>query len=835
MRRIIPATLLLAAALSAAPALSAQSVHWEPAGGSLPVGEVAQLQLVFEDCSPDDTPAPPKVDGLVVDYNGQSTNISIMNGTFSRNVTVTYAALLQKQDAVDIPSFSVNTSKGKLAVPAAHFAPAGATVGSSGVSLGDAASARLTPSSESVWAGEVFDLKYSIDVADGYGPSWGRGVFEWDPSPLVIEDWTQPEPFHSNDNGARTGLGYQTRAMAPSPGRIRLKPTSQLVNLSVGVTGFGFFQQRQSQQFAVPDGPVSIDVRPLPPSPAGFTGAVGDFKISSKVIPLRVNAGEPITWTVDLSGSGNWPAIRGLPSREAPQEFHVILPKPKRTQAPGKLFEGSLSEDVVLIPTTPGTYTLPDLDFTYFEPKSGAYATITAPGATVTVDPAPQGGAGPNAAAVSAAPGAPSLSLGTPALEAKAPEPPAPGLGDPLQPGESAPLPLRLRTLALMCAIPFALLGLLWLALALRRAKATDPLKPQRDARTRMGATLEALRSAPSAGAAPLLLAWQKDSAVLWGIAHAAPPPAALGDPAWEMLWSEADRSLYSTDSLLPADWVGRAQSALTAKPQKPFSPGRLFLPRNLFPFFVLLLAAAGARPAAAGPIEAYRGGDFAAAGAVWSGKVAADPLDWSSRHNLSLALSQQDRWGEAAAQASAAFVQRPSSPATRRQMALACDKAGFVPEPLDVLLQPGPVQSLARLDSPGGWQRTGAVAAALAAASLALLIARAYGAPRQGWVLPVALAVLAASLLVGAASAVAYRAFGITADTRAVVVWRAGTLRSVPTEADVSQKTTPLPAGSTAIADKVFLEWIRLSFPDGQTGWVPRGEAVFLWQSPGG
>jgi hypothetical protein len=64
-------------------------------------------------------------------------------------------------------------------------------------------------------------------------------------------------------------------------------------------------------------------------------------------------------------------------------------------------------------------------------------------------------------------------------------------------------------------------------------------------------------------------------------------------------------------------------------------------------------------------------------------------------------------------------------------------------------------------------------------------------------------------------------------------VVWRTGILRSIPTEADVSQKTTPLPAGSTAIADKAFLGWLRLAFPNGETGWIPKGEAVFLWDSP--
>jgi tetratricopeptide (TPR) repeat protein len=390
-------------------------------------------------------------------------------------------------------------------------------------------------------------------------------------------------------------------------------------------------------------------------------------------------------------------------------------------------------------------------------------------------------------------------------------------------------------TLAAACLFPFGLLGLFWVFLAYRRARATDPSRPLREARQRIGETLQALRGAPSAGRQPLLIAWQRDAAVLWGIAHAAPPASSLVDGEWSALWTEADRCLYGADKLLPGDWVARANAALAKKPLRPFNAARVLLPGNLLPFVFLAMAALLGRPPldAADPAAAYRRGDFESAGNAWEKEVAADPLAWTARHNLSLALGQRDRWGEAAAQAAAAFVQNPSDPASRRQMALACDRAGFVPEPLDILLQPGPVESLARLEPPGGWQRMGAGASALAAGALALLLAGSYGGRRRAWERAAALTVLAAALLLGAASVAGYRAYGITADSRAVVVWRAGILRSIPTEADVSQKTTPLAAGSAAIADKAFLGWIRVAFPNGETGWIQRGEAVFLWGRP--
>jgi hypothetical protein len=92
-------------------------------------------------------------------------------------------------------------------------------------------------------------------------------------------------------------------------------------------------------------------------------------------------------------------------------------------------------------------------------------------------------------------------------------------------------------------------------------------------------------------------------------------------------------------------------------------------------------------------------------------------------------------------------------------------------------------------------------------------------------------LAILCLLLLL--AAAVAWRAYGEAADSRAAVVWRAGILRSIPTEADVDQKTTPLAAGSVAKINKSFLGWVRLSFENGETGWVRTEEAVPLWDSP--
>ena len=175
--------------------------------------------------------------------------------------------------------------------------------------------------------------------------------------------------------------------------------------------------------------------------------------------------------------------------------------------------------------------------------------------------------------------------------------------------------------------------------------------------------------------------------------------------------------------------------------------------------------------------------------------------------------------------------MQQPQSEPVRWQWSLASETAGFVPEPLAAFLSPGPAQWLARLASPAVWQRVQVAAALLAAAALGVLLRLGYGRAAGRGVTRAALAVLAAALLLAGAAGAGEWAYGVAGDPAAVVVWRSGVLRSVPTEADTDQKTSPLPAGSTATVDKRFLGWIRLSFRNGQTGWVRREDVVPLWQ----
>ncbi len=822
--------------------LHAQSVRWDPPGGTLAVGEATGLQLVFDDCEPKGNPNPPRVTGLTLQLNGQSSNISIINGSYSHTVTCNFAALLTQKQSIDIPAFEVETSKGKITVKAAHFDPVGATVGG-GKSLDTAASSRLEVNPGSVWAGQVFDLTYAIQASHAYYPDFGRGSFDWNTDPLVTEDWSNPSQFETQANGeAQTGLIRKTRAIAHKPGTYRLNPANEPINLSVGVTGFGFFQQRQYQQFSVSSTTPAIEVRELPAAPSNFSKAVGNFKLESKVVPQNPGVGDPITWTIKLSGTGNWPDITGLPSRHVSRDFQIIQPKAKRTPAEGKLFDATLAEDVVLVPTQTGTYTLDPIQFTYFNPQTGTYETLQTAAQTITVSAAtPTTAAGPQ---INPAPATATSSTALPHIHIPEPAVLPSGLPrDPISQSDLSLAPISEESFNLTYISAGIFILLSWLAFSLIHASKSDPERPKREARVRLTRLLKIMQTAADQKELlTLLKVWQKDAALLWGLPSAAPTGLSIKDALWISLWHDAESALYSQNQTLPKDWLARAANALKSHRVTSFNYFKGLYPRNLFPFLFSLLVITSLiqvsclAEAATNTISnesAYRRGNFEDAAIGWQKTVSTTPNDWSARHNLSLALGQTDHWDLAEAEAAAAFVQHPQSAQVRWQLALSSEKANYIPGALAVLLTPGPTSEIAGKASPAEWQRYELLCAWTTTMLLTLLILLAYQKSplRRTFKLWFIISLIILTTAVGAISHAAIRCYGVTADSRSAIIWHQSTLRSIPTEADTAQKTIPLTAGSTGIAEKTFLGWIRLRFENGQTGWVRKDECIFIWQ----
>ncbi|MCX7955322.1 MAG: BatD family protein [Bacteroidales bacterium] len=135
-----------------------------------------------------------------------------------------------------------------------------------------------------------------------------------------------------------------------------------------------FFTQYQNVSVKVKSEPISITVKPLPENrPTSFKGAVGNFSVESNISNTSIKMNEAITYTLKLSGKGNIKLI-DLPKPEFPQDFEVFDPKVSTSMKDYQT--GTKTVSYIIIPRHYGTYTIPGIEFSYFDPLSKSFKTI---------------------------------------------------------------------------------------------------------------------------------------------------------------------------------------------------------------------------------------------------------------------------------------------------------------------------------------------------------------------------------------------------------------------------------------------------------------------------
>ena len=122
---------------------------------------------------------------------------------------------------------------------------------------------------------------------------------------------------------------------------------------------------------------IKINVKPLPQGKtSAFYGGVGDFSISSTISATDVTANDAVTVRVILSGTGNMKLVK-TPEMKFPQDFDIYDPKvDNKYTIKGGRQTGNKVYEYLIIPRHAGQYTIPALEFQYFDPKSGTYKTL---------------------------------------------------------------------------------------------------------------------------------------------------------------------------------------------------------------------------------------------------------------------------------------------------------------------------------------------------------------------------------------------------------------------------------------------------------------------------
>ncbi len=139
---------------------------------------------------------------------------------------------------------------------------------------------------------------------------------------------------------------------------------------------FGFFDSYQNIDENLQSANLKIEVLPLPNPPANFSGAVGEFKIDASVDKKEGKTNEAISYKLTLSGIGNLHLIDEIPI-EFPNDFEVYDPQLTDKSFNSKNgISGKRIFEHLLIPRYQGTYTIPTVEFVYFNTKSKNYETL---------------------------------------------------------------------------------------------------------------------------------------------------------------------------------------------------------------------------------------------------------------------------------------------------------------------------------------------------------------------------------------------------------------------------------------------------------------------------
>ena len=131
---------------------------------------------------------------------------------------------------------------------------------------------------------------------------------------------------------------------------------------------------------------VDIEVEPLPTRPVGFSGGVGHFQMNTTIDNTQVKANEPLTIRVTISGIGNMKLIKA-PEVKFPKDFDTYDVKmTDKTRLTTSGLEGSMIYEYLAVPRHQGNFTVPPIEFTYFDTASKQYKTLTSESYELTID-----------------------------------------------------------------------------------------------------------------------------------------------------------------------------------------------------------------------------------------------------------------------------------------------------------------------------------------------------------------------------------------------------------------------------------------------------------------
>ncbi len=351
----------------------------------------------------------PDFQGLSYSHGGTSQSVNIINGNMSVKITYYYVVSAPNAGTYTIPPISAEhngkTYQSKELVIVAEDNPQGnpnsnsqqnnnqnfyqgqnqnnnqqvnAPTDKSNLFIDVVLNKKEVYVGEQIFLTAAFYSRYDIsDLTDSKVPTFSGFWVKDISSPQRII----PEKKLINNKMYLYGFLHKKVLIPQRAGDLQIEPYSFTFITQEGSFPFYDNYERIAKSTAK-----TIKVKPLPQGkPSSFGGAVGKFDISISSDKKEVKLDEPITLKLTISGTGNI-QLCDAPKFDLPSSFEVFPPKSSdNTKITDNGMTGSRTFSYVAIARQPGEVVIPSIEYSYFDPNSKSYKTVSTNELTINI------------------------------------------------------------------------------------------------------------------------------------------------------------------------------------------------------------------------------------------------------------------------------------------------------------------------------------------------------------------------------------------------------------------------------------------------------------------
>src|SRR6266487_531526 len=387
------------------------------------LGETVHLEIRVTGARGADAPEQIMVDGLEIRRTGTSQRIEMNNLSLTSSVIYDYTVMPLRAGRFTIPPQTIRVGNNSLRTPALTLNVADSPGRSSGARSGRGAGAasannlvfaELIVPSKAAYVGEIVP----VQIRMGFDPRVRPRLIE--PPEITGQGFTAQKLQESGQNSETINgrpydvVTYKTAIAAARAGKFEVGPVKAKAQVLVprprsaprsrSRSPFDLFelddpfsdpffsnpfaQIGERREIEIKSEPVALEVKPLPPkAPPSFSGAIGNFTMTTDAKPKSVQVGDPITVTTAISGRGNFDRVNA-PVVEDERGWHKYPPSSKFKQDDEVGISGTKTFETVLSPNEK-KQAVPVLAFSYFDPVKEQYVTVRSEPIAISV----QGGA----------------------------------------------------------------------------------------------------------------------------------------------------------------------------------------------------------------------------------------------------------------------------------------------------------------------------------------------------------------------------------------------------------------------------------------------------------